>query len=106
PHAGERKADLFTRFGRDRRRRALAVALHDHLDGHADLHRVERIGVIVNIGDLLPGEFHDDVATFQSRLFRRARAADAAELHAFDVARGIIRDRPEIRAKGLAPAGL
>ena len=64
---------------RQRRLAPLAAAHVDHLHGLADLQQVERVGVVVDVGDRLPGDLDDHVALLQARLFGGPAADHAAE---------------------------
>ena len=83
---------LFPRLGCHGEWDAFAVAQDDHLYRLADLHGIQRVGVIVDAGDFSAGELDDDVAAFEARFVRGAAGADAAEFDALDVG-GIIRDK-------------
>src|SRR5439155_24644394 len=63
---------------------------------------VERVGVVVDVGDFLPGEFDDDVAAFEAGLFRRAAGAHAGQLHASHFGR-VIRNGAQVGAQSVAP---
>src|SRR5688500_2245983 len=89
------------RFRRDADSHGFAVALHDHLHGLANLHRVQGVGVIIDVLYFLARELDDDVAAFEPRFFSGAATAHAREFHSRDFRR-IIRNRSEIRAQILA----
>src|SRR5687767_7725043 len=52
------------RLGCRGQRYPLAVPLDDDLHGLSDLHRIQRVSVIVNVCDFLAGKFHNHVASF------------------------------------------
>src|SRR5688572_27015694 len=95
---GESWRILFAGFRRDRNFDGLAVAEHFYFYRLTDFHRVEGIGVIVNVRNFLAGELGDDVAWLDPRLFRGTASFDAGQLHSFHFG-GIVGDRPEIGAK-------
>src|SRR5436190_14180448 len=68
---------LFARFRRDVQHDPFAFAHHRNAHRLADLHGIERVGVIINIRHLLPGKLHNDIAAFQPAFVRRTAAAHA-----------------------------
>ena len=73
------------------------------MHGLADLYGVHRVGVVVDVRDLLAAKFHDDVAAFQARFLSRAAAAHAGEFHAGNLGR-VIGNGAEVGAQILATA--
>src|ERR1043166_3844044 len=94
---------LLPRFRYHRDFHPLPITNHHHVHRLADLHGVQRIGVIVDVLDLLAAELDDDVAAFQTSLLRRTAAAHAAEFDPFDFDR-VVGNRADIDAKLLAGA--
>ena len=86
--------------GRQRRLAPLAVPHVDDLHRLVHLQQLERVGVVVDVGDRLAGDLDDDVALHQAGLLGRAAADDAAEQQPFDLGR-VVRNR----AGGDAQAG-
>ena len=59
----------------------------DDLRRLADLQQLERVGVVVDVGDRLPGDLDDDVALLQAGLLGRPAADHAAEQQPLHVGR-------------------
>jgi mono/diheme cytochrome c family protein len=91
------------RFGRDTDAHRLALSLYDNVHRLANLHRVERVSVIVNILNLLAREFDDDIPAFQARLLRRAAPAHTGQFHTGRF-RCVVRNRAQIRTQIFATA--
>src|SRR5688572_14467161 len=56
-----------------------AAAHVDHLRGLADLQQLQRVGVVVDVGDRLAGDLDDHIALLQPGLLGRPAANHAAE---------------------------
>ena len=56
---------LLPRFRRRGNLGAFAFALDDDFHGMPDLHRIERIRVVVDVFDLLPGKLDDGIPAFE-----------------------------------------
>ena len=72
---------LLSLFGHDRQGERFLVTVHDDFQWRADLHALQRIGVIVNIGDLFSAEPYDNVAAVKAvdvRGFLRIYSVDTA----------------------------
>src|SRR6185436_3961190 len=93
---------LFPRAGRQRRLEALLAAHVDDFYRLADLQHLERVSVVVDIGDGLPGNLDDDVALPQPGLLGRSAADDAAEEQTLHVGR-VVGDRAGEDANAGAP---
>src|SRR6266511_1316551 len=102
-HSWSRSAASFPRFRGRFQCHAPALALDDNVHRLADLHGVQRVGVVVNVRDLLSGELDNDVAALEAGFFRRAAAAHARQFDALHFG-GVIGDGAEISAQGVAPA--
>ena len=83
----------------------LAVALVDDFDGLVDLHGVQGVRVVVDVGDLLARELNDHVAGLKPRLGRRAAFHHATQQQAFHLAR-VVGDRAGVGAHRVAAAAL
>ena len=59
----------------------MAIPLNDDFDGLADFGRVESVGVIVDVGDLLPGELYYYVSSLQAGSIGRAIAANSRKFY-------------------------
>src|SRR5215472_1300786 len=94
---------LFPGLGNDDQLHALAVAENNEVNWLADFHSIHGIGIVIDVFDLLPAEFHDDVTPFDAGLLGGPSATHAAEFDAFNFCR-VIRDGAEIGAQLIAPS--
>src|SRR5207245_5376397 len=83
---------LLSRGRCERRLAPLAIAHIDDLRRLTDLQDVQRVRVVVDVGDGLSGDLYDDVALLQTSLFRGAAAHHASEQQPLDVA-GVVGNR-------------
>src|SRR4029078_10126622 len=72
------RAGLLAGRRREHRFATFAAAQVDHLGGLSDLQHVERVGLVVNFRDRLPGNLDDDVAFLHPGLLAGAAADHAA----------------------------
>ena len=73
------------------------------MHGLVDAHGVQRVGVVVDVGDGLAAELDDHVAAAQAGQVCGAAAAHAGERYAASF-RGVVRDGADVGAQAVAPA--
>ena len=59
----------------------MPIALNDDFDGLADFRRIQSIGIVVDVCDLLSGELYDDVTGLEAAAVGWAIAANSGEFY-------------------------
>ena len=81
----------------------MAIPLDDNFDRLADFGRVESVGVIVDVGDLLSGELYYYVSSLQAGSIGGAIAANSRKFYPRNLGR-IIRNRANVDAQVFSPS--
>ena len=81
----------------------MAIPLNDNFDRLADFGRVQSVGVIVDVRDLLSGELYNYISSFKARPIGGAIAANSRKFYPRNLG-GIIRDRADVDAQVFSPS--